>query len=211
MTAAAAAAAATPEPKIGNLMWWWPDKLNNKKKWNLLFVPIGKCEWSEWKNQTISSFDDGSGVEFRSQCNRESLWKLIVSHSMTAHQSHVTSQYYRTDLHNWTEMRQANHLTDCYKLIMMCSFYSLSVGSPLDWFWAAQFIVIDVILRVYSVIVIRLFISLPFSLSLSLCVVSFFVACQLTCLCPLCLIWCEHGERAKKSGKNMVKNARLAE
>lgn len=72
--------------KVGITMWWWPDKLNNKK-WNLLFVRSeASGRWWIWR--WISS-----------KQTKFTLWKLIVSHSMTV-------PVPCTDLHNWTEMRQ---------------------------------------------------------------------------------------------------------
>lgn len=124
------------------------------------------------------------------QSNRASLWKLIVSHSMTAHTSYI-AVLYRTDLHNWTEMRQANHLTDCYKLIMMCSFYalSLSVGSPLDWFRLLNLS--------SSMLALRVICSLP-SFFFSLCVIFCSLSINLFVSVVFDLVWAWRERRRKK-------------
>lgn len=113
---------------------------------------------------------------------------------MTAHQLHrSTIHIHRTDLHNWTEMRHSKPFDGLLQIDYDVFFFVLVGSSRL--ISAAQFIVIVKFIcsfififfssRRYTVLSVR---------------VSFFLACQLTSLCPLrfWLVWAWHRQKKTK-------------
>lgn len=165
-TMAIAAAAATA--KVGNSMWWWPEKLNNKKREriNLLFVALfrtrereksaGELNLCEWTNQkSFNRWWIWRWISISNTIEHILLYENWLFHIQWQHQFVLTCIIEpRCDSKPFDGLLQIDY--DVF-------FFRVSV--PLLIF-AAQFIVIDIV-------VIHLFIFFYDSFSL-VAVMSFF-------------------------------------